>query len=58
MRKNLYFHCFYMKAEPPIALKVNDNIEFFTFFLVIYSMLRHKLWNTEIADLNYIVISN
>ena len=40
-----------MKAEPPIALKVNDNIEFFTFFLVIYSMLRHKLWNTEIADL-------
>ena len=55
MRKNLYFHSFHVKAESPIALKVEDNIHFFTLFLILYSMLRHKLRNPKIAVLNYVV---
>ncbi len=34
MRKSLYLHSFRVKAESPIALKVKDNIQFFTLFLV------------------------
>ena len=42
LRKVVHLPSFHAKAELPIALKVKGNIQFFTLFLMVYSMLRHK----------------